>query len=42
MHDWEPERYYSMGYGQRQVIKQMLMKELEDRRKEGAQNVEDY
>jgi hypothetical protein len=31
-----------MGYGQRQVIKQMLMKELEDRRKEGEQNVEDY
>ena len=40
LHHWEPERYYNMGYGQRMVVKQMLMMELEDRRKEADSNAE--
>ena len=35
-HHWKPEDYYRMGYGQRLVVKQLLLKEMEARSEEVA------
>lgn len=34
LHHWKPEDYYKMGFGQRTIVRQLILKELKDMEEE--------